>query len=508
MKKAVKEQILELLSTLLEAHKELSVYIEEKDLTKTNILLSDCQESAVMIGETIEQAETGQESIIHDLEEYCEKLYWINDSLEKGEQADSKEVKNALDDKINTVYRAVKEKIETVFKVVFFPYKASMWTSLESIWRAAEADPECEAKVVVIPYHNLDNMCREAEFIYEASLFPKEVPITHYDQYDITKEQPDITFIHNPYDNMNNLTRVPEKYYSYNLKPYTDRLVYSPYGVMGYCSPENGHFMCRTNGVVFSDKTLVQSELVKKIYISQGASPDKIIALGSPKVDAVVESLKKPVVYPEGWEEKLSGRKVFLYNTHISYFVRGYQYKQEHPDKPDYAKWYHEEAFSKLLNREGCGLIWRPHPLLKPMLKSRRLFDSLEFVENLEKALEESDNGVLDTRGDYETSFRISDALISTYSSIIPEYMISGKPIYIYERRKKPEDLHSSPVDYSNLYYRAEPGEEEKFPAFVQMVLDGKDPLKDKRMTDVKKAFSNLDGTIGKNIYRMLKEDN
>lgn len=508
MKKVVKKQILELLSTLLEAHKELSGYIEEKDLTKANILLSDCQESAIMIGDIIEQSETGQESIIHNLEEYCEKLYWINDSLEKEGQADSKEVKSALDDKINTVYRAVKEEIEAVFKVVFFPYKASMWTSLESIWRAAEADPECEAKVVVIPYHNLDSMCKDAEFVYEAPLFPKDVPITHYDQYDITKEQPDITFIHNPYDNTNNLTRVPEKYYSYHLKPYTDQLVYSPYGMMGYYSPQNGHFMCRTNGVFFSDKTLVQSELVKKIYIAHGASQDKIIALGSPKVDAVVESLKKPVVYPEGWEEKLSGRKVFLYNTHISYFVRGYQYKQQHPDREDYAIWHHENAFSQLLNREGCGLIWRPHPLLKPMLKSRRLFDTLEFVENLEKALEESDNGVLDMRGDYDTSFRISDAMVSTYSSMIPEYMISGKPIFIYEERFNLENCHNSPVDYSNLYYKAEQGEEPKLPAFIQMVLDGEDPLKDKRMADVRKAFSNLDGTIGKNIYHMLKESN
>ena len=53
----------------------------------------------------------------------------------------------------------------------------------------------------------------------------------------------------------------------------------------------------------------------------------------------------------------------------------------------------------------------------------------------------------------------------------------------------------------------AEPGEEAKFPGFVQMVLEGKDLLKSKRMADVRKAFSNLDGTIGKNVYHMLKEE-
>ena len=38
-----------------------------------------------------------------------------------------------------------------------------------------------------------------------------------YDEYSLEKEQPDIVFIHNPYDGTNNVTRVPEQYYSYPL---------------------------------------------------------------------------------------------------------------------------------------------------------------------------------------------------------------------------------------------------------------------------------------------------
>ena len=32
-------------------------------------------------------------------------------------------------------------------EVVFLPYKASMWDSLESVWKAAEEDPDCVAYV-------------------------------------------------------------------------------------------------------------------------------------------------------------------------------------------------------------------------------------------------------------------------------------------------------------------------------------------------------------------------
>lgn len=504
MRKIVKEQIIQLFTTLREAHKELQMQLDKREYAKVNAILADCQESAILIGNTIEQFQDDQQQIVRELEEYCEQLYWINSSLEKGEYINGSDTRKALDKRIDKICKEVKENIKVVLKVVFFPYKASMWTSLESIWRAAAADEQCEAKVVVIPYFTLDSNCNKTKLNYEASLFPKDVPIIHYNQYHVEQEHPDIIFIHNPYDDGNNVTRVPEQYYSYNLKQHTEQLIYSPYGMMGYYSPQTGAFMCRTKGVFFSDKVLVQSARVKQIYIDHHVSPDKLLALGSPKVDAIVESLRKPAVYPDGWEKKLAGRKVFLYNTHLSYFVRGAVYKMQYPDRDDFAKRSHEGAFRELLNRDGCAVIWRPHPLLKSMLASRNLYESLEFVKQLEQMLAESENGVLDENGEYDISFRLSDALITTYSSIIPEYMISGKPIYVYQRRLDSVNCKNSPVDYTNLYYMAQPGEKAKFPGFVQMILDGEDPLKEKRMADVHRAFSNLDGTIGKNIYAEL----
>lgn len=507
MRKAVKEQILQLLETLQEANIEIQKWLGQKEFDKVRGILADCQDCAVLIGNTIERFERDQDEIIGLLEGYCEFLFQIHEGIEEPVQINFGEIKADLDEYVFAIHEKIKQNIQVQLQVVFMPYKASMWTSLASIWKEAQDDPECDVKVVVIPYYNLDSQQNKTELVYEASLFPADVPITHYEQYNVAAEQPDMIFIHNPYDDTNNVTRVPEQYYSYNLKKYTEQLIYSPYGLMGYYNPNQGAFMCCTNAVAVADKVLVQSEKVKEIYINHGVERAKVLALGSPKVDAVVKSLEKQPEYPEGWEERLKGRKVFLLNTHLSYFIRGYVYAMESPGKIDIAKWYHEQILDILLNKEGVALIWRPHPLLKATLKSRMLYESLEFVEELEQRIIDSTNAVLDTNGEYSIAFGLSDALITTYSSMIPEYMISGKPIYIYQHRLNEENSMKSPVNYMNNYYRARRGEEPKLEKFIQMVLNDEDVLYEQRMVDVRRAFDNLEGTIGKNIYEKLKRE-
>ncbi len=505
MKKDIKEQLIQLLGTLQEAHQEIQDRFGKKEYQTVQNLLADCQESAVFIGNTIEQFEKNQEEIIHILEEYCERLFDISAALEKAGTLNGDVIRMELDGYIGDVCRRVKNEIK-VLKAVFFPYKASMWTSLESIWRAAQQDAECDAKVVVIPYYILDSDGNKKELVYEADLFPKDVPIVHYSQYLIEQEWPDMVFIHNPYDGGNTVTRVPERYYSYCLKLYTKQLIYSPYYLMGYYAPGAGDFLCLTNGAGMADKMVVQSEQVGRICVRHHVPEEKLITLGSPKVDAIVEGMKKPKVYPAGWEKKLGGRKVFLLNTHLSYLIKGYDWQREHPNSVDYAQWHHEQVFKYSLNREGCALIWRPHPLLKAMLKSRNLYSLLDVVEEWEQQIRESENGVVDETGDYNIAFRLSDALITSRSSLVSDYMILGKPVLIYERAWDEESCRKSPVNYNHNYYIEKDGKRMEIPDFIQMILDGEDPFYEERMKDVRSAFGNLDGTIGRNVYGWLKD--
>ena len=67
--------------------------------------------------------------------EYLELLDKFKESVSKINLEDAAEISKKMKELIS-------ESI--IYKVVFMPYKASMWDSLESIWMAADKDERCE----------------------------------------------------------------------------------------------------------------------------------------------------------------------------------------------------------------------------------------------------------------------------------------------------------------------------------------------------------------------------
>ena len=158
-------------------------------------------------------------------------------------------------------------------EVVFLPYKASIWKSLEPAWKAACADPEWNVHVIPIPYYyrNLDGSLRDMQ--YQGEQFPEYVTVEDYNCYDFENRHPDVIFIHNPYDDCNLTTSVHPFFYSKNLLRYTEKLVYIPYFVIDEIEPDdmraiyNMKYYVSMPGVVHADKVLVQSEKMQLAYI-------------------------------------------------------------------------------------------------------------------------------------------------------------------------------------------------------------------------------------------------
>ena len=224
------------------------------------------------------------------------------------------------------------------------------------------------------------------------------------------------------------------------------------------------------------------------------------MTFGSPKIDAVVRNEKQVHCCPEGWEAKLAGKKVFLLNTHLSYFQKTYTCTGN-MDNPGIR--FHQEILDIFLKNKECALIWRPHPLLKSNL-STRLPEVLDFVNDFENQIRNADNGVVDDSADYFSAFYYSNALLSTWSSLINEYMVTGKPVLIFQKRVEEEIEKQSPLKRNVNYFRF--GEESlSFEQFRDNVLTGKDPLYEKRIEAVQEAFPNLDGSAGEKIYSFLK---
>ena len=211
-----------------------------------------------------------------------------------------------------------------VYKVVFMPYKASMWDSLESIWMAADKDERCEALVVPITYYELDNDQKPIKKVNERNRFPEYVNVVNDEEYDLENDLPDIIYIHNPYDEFNKITRVESRYYSYNLKKYCEKLVYIPYykWVDGLSSPILGDFSCFVDYLILGSDVAVSD---CKKHLSESADvlgmdrdsfeksvSNKLFGIGSPYIDKVRRINKNNTPFPNEWDAtKMNGKKFF-----------------------------------------------------------------------------------------------------------------------------------------------------------------------------------------------------
>lgn len=444
MRKSQKKQLQDMLALLDKAHEAMKKAMETGNREIALTLLEQCQDSAIQIGGLIEESMGEGFVTVGMLEGYCERLYQTYEILRQQQSVNIVKIcKNFRKDLIR-IENSVKNDIPIRTVAVFLPYKASMWDSLESVWQAADADPDCDAYVVPIPYFdkNPDGSFREMH--YEGDEYPKYVPITSWEEYDIAAEHPDMIFIHNPYDEFNRVTSVPPAYYAKELKKHTDKLVYIPYFILHEIEPDNKeavegieHF-CAVPAVVYADKVIVQSKKMRQIYIdvmtkTMGADTkriweEKILGLGSPKVDKVINTHKEGLDIPEAWRgiiEKPDGtwKKIIFYNTSVSALL---QYDEKMLEKIEYVLRTFKE------NRQEVALLWRPHPLIKATIESMRP-QLWEKYRKIVKRYREEGWGIYDDTADMDRAVALSDAYYGDASSIVQLYEKTGKPIMMQD---------------------------------------------------------------------------
>ena len=447
MRRFQKLQMLKNIANLHIIHQHCKERLLKKEYEFIQTMFGGCQKAVIQMGESIEQLEGAESETIAYLELYCEKLYQVCLQLD---EISAEELYKTLEETLLQAEEAI-DKIPMRKEVVFLPYKASMWDSLESVYLAAKKDKSCDVYVVPIPYYDKNADRSLGEMHYEGNEYPENVEITHYEEYNLEERHPDTIYIHNPYDERNYVTCVPERFFSRRLRNYTEQLVYIPYFILEEIKPDEQeriekikHF-CFLPGTIWAHKVIVQSENIRQIYINEyikavkkyGYSElnidrnyleEKILALGSPKLDKVRNTDKKALKIPEAWTriiKKSDGtwKKIILYNTSVNAFLK-------HDDQM-FRKI--KSVFEKFREaQDKAVLLWRPHPLVSSTLQALRP-QLLEEYECLVADYRKEGWGIYDDSSDIDRAVILSDAYYGDASSVVQLYQETGKPVMIQD---------------------------------------------------------------------------
>ena len=404
-----KKALTDICNTLHEIHGALTGANAEERAE----LCDAAQQGAIRIGESLEQEDAVRfEGTVHGLEHYCELLYRLasGDEISETDIAEAEEIIDRTGKVISSIHCRL--------KVVFFPYKAEMWDSLESFYLAARENPDCDAFLVPIPYFEFDKQGGKPKVNYDLERFPASENPIPFNQFDHTDGSIDIAYIHNPYDDHNLVTSVHPAYYSRELKKYVGKLIYTPYFVTaGFVSDDQLSLPVYDN----ADYIVLQSEYAKRSC--KGVDYyDKILPFGSSKIDMIIKKCTEGVEVPEEWKPVINGKRTLMLNTSINDLLNSNE-----------ATLSKLEYFFDLISKDDrLAVIWRPHPLLESTFKSMRP-EMLERYEKIKKRFIDDKIGVFDTTPDISDTVAIADGYIgSGASSVINLFGAAGKPAFLF----------------------------------------------------------------------------
>lgn len=350
-------------------------------------------------------------------------------------------IKKALD----VFFQQIQEEKET-YRVLFLPYKYSMWDSLESIFEAAKEDENCEAYVMPIPYYDKDQEGNFTEIHDESGSYPDDIGIISWQDNQVDEIDPDVIFIHNPYDGNNRLTSIHPDYYTNKLVCKDRVVIYVPYYVS---YTEDKKVMVTMGGAEFyADYVIMQSEWYKEKFeqilsdykksdddlndlIAFYDNGNKFVVLGNPKYDKIRSLEKSEYPLRDDWKEKIfdeSDNKKFtiLLDTTLEILLKQ---REKTLDKIG-------DVIDFFEKRDDIALIWRPHPFIKPTLR-KMCPELIPTYVKLVDCCKNLDNCIFDDTNDMHTAIAWSDAFMGKYGSMIELYRVTKKPTIMLEIGEK-----------------------------------------------------------------------
>ncbi len=496
-----KKRILEIINTIY----ELLEYIDSSGNVE---LLPEIETAFNTISSYLEKED-------YDIDEtksalnVCENLY--RNLVNKKEDIVYEDL-NKLFEQVNITEQVFLSQVQVKLNVVFMPYNITMWDSLESIYFACEADKDCDATVVPIPYFDItqDPPIMHCDF----DKYDKSLKLVDYKAFDLATQEPDIIYIHNIYDDYNMVTTVLPMFYTENLKKYTDMLVYSPYCIPNFLKPymeDNHSYTFDSYGAKNVDRFVAAGDFVVEEGKNAGIHMEKILNFGTPKFDSLIKQINVDFEYPEDWIRKSKGKRIVLFSTSLSYFVKQFEANENKVTNISNIIMKFARTIQKFKD-EDVFVIWRPHPLTRTLISQNNpefvaWYDNLcdritgkrvSYIDQLDY-----EHVVLDENGSYLPAFKFSDAFLTDYTSIAFSYLMLNKKLImthgsgIHERafdvNKYSEKIGFTEIDGIN-----------DFEEYINFKKNDKFELDTELLS---MFYKNLDGSSGEKIHKAVKND-
>lgn len=381
------------------------------------------------------------------------------------------EYKRLLQDTF-TIDNRIKAKVQNHEKIniTFICYRPAVWGSLKTVYESLLKNQLFNVNIVSIPKMSFDRSHIESEGAEE--YFEKYNAIKGFSNgkyFDLKALNPDFVFYQQPY----NLV-LPNEYQSSIVAKYA-RICYIDYfsfndnvksfDVFYGCVPKD--FMKSVS--LYFVQSDIERELISK-WMEDTPNIVKYIKAGYPKYDNV-DSLKGAesniwhsrngmfrIIWTPRWCTNENNCHFFLYKDKFLEFVK---------------------------SNKQIDFIFRPHP--QSWFEWNRTGEFTFDQANQYKAkYDEIVNAQIDNSKEYLKMFYSSDCLVTDLSTIIPEYLLTGKPI-IYCDSYDSKHGYLKDKGYGKSFYWAYTWEDVE--NYINMLISGSDPKREERERYIKSDF-------------------
>lgn len=389
--------------------------------------------------------------------------------------------------------RAMKKNAQNKpINVLFVCHEPSLWNMFESIYAAMENDSKFLPLVVALPYKHgtlPEGQYKDAGMLEYCEARKIKVVRGYNKEKDEWLQpstlEPDYVFFQTPY------SVFPQCWLVKQISMMA-RICYIPYATCLFRGEveETLHpasFFQHTR-FIFKE-SIFSRDLFIKNFRSQGwLKEDNVILSGHPKLDYLTNNNQtkngswkrgfqkdiKRIIWTPRWNTSEGNCHFFDYKD---FFV----------------------SFCK--ENQDVDFIFRPHPLcLQNFLNTGEL--SQKDLSLLEMQYAQSLNMILDKSAEYRDTFLTSDILVSDISSMLLEYLGTGKPIIYTHRINVFNDLGMKLSE--GLYWVNNVMELKKT---IDMLISGNDPLLIKRKQLMSEILYMPNGGSGLAIKDVIKTD-